>query len=218
MSIKGIGEKRVKHTFNIGYGGGNSSAFASVKLKKLNYKGDIIMNELNRFVLINKGNSRAIPATSFSSKGMYDAYTSTINALRNSLDRLQRLEYAGANIKETEARTDECYEALRACYKWFADKESNFKMKPCETDLEALKAISRENVKAEGVEGKTSVAKSLVKFRKAFEDFAADRINGEVSKSTAEIDAEKKAKAAARRAKRQAEAEAKKALEAKTAA
>lgn len=176
------------------------------------------MNELNAFAVVNKSSSRAIPACVFSSKGMYDAYTSTINALRNSLDRLQRLEYVGATTAETTERTSECYEALRACYKWFSDKESGLKLKPCETDLEALKAIARENTKADGVEGKTSVAKSLTKFRKAFEDFTADRINSQLSKSAAEIDSEKQAKADARRAKRQAEIAGKKAQEEKKVA
>ena len=166
------------------------------------------MNTLNNYVIVNRSNSRPLPEVAFLAKAEYKGYVLTVNALRNNVSKLCRLEYAGATTKETELYTNLSYEALRACYRVFSDKESGFKLKPSETDMEAIKAFACEFKGEKGsTDGKDFQAKSLPMFRKAFENFVSDRITGRVGKTAEQIDAERKAKADARRLERNAEAD-----------
>ena len=165
------------------------------------------MENLNSIVVANRASVKSLSLANLESKEMFASWKSSCESLRLAISAYAVADRSGKD--NTEAEVSACFTAYRAVLKFFENKAESFKLKPEAQDIGALRDICGQYKKIKGsVSGKDFMPISSIAFRKALEDFIADRITSRTAKTAEEIEAEKTAKREARKAERKAKKDA----------
>ena len=165
------------------------------------------MENLNAIVVANRNSSKSLNLANLESKEMFGSWKTSCESLRLAISAYAVADRSGKDNTETEASA--CFTAYRAVLKFFENKAESFKLKPEAQDVASLRDICGQYKKVKGsTTGKDFMPISSIAFRKALEDFIADRITNRTAKTAEEIEAEKTAKREARKAERKAKKDA----------
>lgn len=168
------------------------------------------MENLNTIVVANRASVKSLSLSNLESKEMFSSWKSSCESLRLAISAYAVADRSGKDNTETEVSA--CFTAYRAVLKFFENKAESFRLKPEAQDISALRDICGQYKKVKGsVSGKDFTPIGSMAFRKALEDFIADRITNRTAKTAEAIEAEKTAKREAKKAERKAKKDAEKA-------
>ena len=166
------------------------------------------MENLNAIVVANRNSSKSLSLANLESKEMLGSWKTACEDLRLTISAYAVADRSGKD--DTENELSDCFAAYRAILKFFENKAESFKLKPEAQDISAIRDVTGTYSKSKDGNGKDFSPIGAMAFRKALEDFIADRITNRTAKTAEEIEAEKTAKREAKKAERKEKKDAEK--------
>ena len=166
------------------------------------------MENLNNIVVANRNVSKSLALADLESKEMFSNWKAACESLRLAISAYAVADRSGKD--DTEAEVSACFAAYRKVLTFFNYADNSFKLKPEAQDISAIRDISGTYSKSKDGNGKDFSPIGAMAFRKALEDFIADRITNRTAKTAEEIETEKTAKREAKKAERKAKKDAEK--------
>lgn len=166
------------------------------------------MENLNNIVVANRNSTKSLTLANLESKEMFSSWKTACEDLRLAISAYAVADRSGKD--DTSHELSDCFTAYRKILKFFENKAESFKLKPEAQDISAIRDVTGTYGKGKNGNGKEFSPIGAMAFRKAVEDFIADRITKRTAKTAEEIEAEKTAKREAKKAERKAKKDAEK--------
>jgi len=160
------------------------------------------MENLNAIVVANRNSSKSLTLANLESKEMFGNWKQACEDLRLAISAYAVADRSGKDNTETEVSA--CFAAYRKVLTFFNYADNSFKLKPEAQDISAIRDVTGSYGKSKDSAGKDFTPIGSIAFRKAVEDFIADRITKRTARTAEEIEAEKTAKREAKKAERKA--------------
>ena len=156
------------------------------------------MTNFSTIISNNRANSRALKVADFDNAETYKAWRDTVEKVSINISNYAVYVRTDGEKGNKTAIVDEFFAAYKTVLNFFTQDGGQFRLHAESNDLETILSLAGHYTKAKGADQKEYIPVSAISFRKAIEDFCADRFNAADCKCAAEIEREK----AERRAKR----------------